>query len=111
MRRTSQLGRSPRSAPACGHRRPEEGEEVMAERGNGAGVGMPAYLWLNWFGSVVWDAFGEPPYLVGSATRGKGWRDVDVRLILDDAEYERWCGPWQREEALNDRWVALCLAF
>lgn len=34
------------------------------------------------------DAFGTPPYLVGTAaTKGNTWRDVDVRLILDDATY------------------------
>ena len=37
-------------------------------------VGMPAALMLHEFGSQVWHAFGEPPYLVGSALRGKQWR-------------------------------------
>lgn len=50
------------------------------------GVGMPAYLLLQEFGSQVWHAFGTPPYLVGSALDGKQWRDVDIRLILADAD-------------------------
>lgn len=29
----------------------------------------------------------EMPYLVGSAVTGPGWRDVDVRLILDDVTF------------------------
>lgn len=34
-------------------------------------------------------AFGENPYLVGTAvTRESGYRDVDVRLMLDDAKYD-----------------------
>src|SRR6185295_3998893 len=53
-------------------------------------VGFPATLWLQEFGSQVWSAFGEPPYHVGSSFEKKdGWRDVDVRLVLDDEEYER----------------------
>jgi hypothetical protein len=33
-------------------------------------------------------AFGEHPYLVGSAMQRPGFRDVDVRLILADDEYD-----------------------
>lgn len=35
------------------------------------------------------DGFGETPYLVGTALERGGHRDVDVRLILDDAEFDR----------------------
>lgn len=34
-------------------------------------------------------AFGEYPYLVGSAMRRPDFRDVDVRLILADEEFDR----------------------
>ena len=77
----------------------------------GIGVGMPAEILLNQFGSLVWDAFGEVPYLVGSAARSKNWRDVDVRLILDDAEYERLIGKVEKPHCTNPRWNAFCLAF
>lgn len=33
-------------------------------------------------------AFGEHPYLVGSASQTPHFRDVDVRLILADNEYD-----------------------
>ena len=33
-------------------------------------------------------AFGEHPYLVGSASQRPDFRDVDVRLILADDEYD-----------------------
>lgn len=33
-------------------------------------------------------AFRTPPYLVGTAAVRGTYRDVDVRLILDDAEYD-----------------------
>lgn len=34
------------------------------------------------------DAFGELPYLVGSAMQCPDFRDVDVRLILPDEEFD-----------------------
>jgi hypothetical protein len=34
------------------------------------------------------EAFGEHPYLVGSAMQRPDFRDVDVRLILPDDEYD-----------------------
>lgn len=34
-------------------------------------------------------AFGEPPYLVGSVNERPDFRDVDVRLILADDVYDR----------------------
>jgi hypothetical protein len=34
-------------------------------------------------------AFDAMPYLVGTVTERRGWRDVDVRLILDDKQYNR----------------------
>ena len=33
-------------------------------------------------------AFGQYPYLVGSASQGPDFRDVDVRLILPDEEFD-----------------------
>lgn len=75
------------------------------------GVGMPNWIYLNQFGELVHDAFGDYPYLVGSAAAGKEWRDVDVRLILPDEEYEKLIGELKKPEVLNHRWTALCLAF
>lgn len=51
-------------------------------------------------------AFGNHPYLVGSAgfgEAGAGYRDVDVRLILDDGEFAAVCPT-------RERWELLCLA-
>jgi len=72
---------------------------------------MPAALKLNEFGSLVWGVFGWPPYQVGSSLVSKTWRDVDVRVILDDADYEAWglgdpVHPWQ-----NEKWIGLVRAF
>lgn len=75
------------------------------------GVGMPATLYLHEFGSQVWAAFGKPPYLVGSALAGKVWRDVDVRLILEDDVYEAMGLGAPTMQHTNGKWVALCMAF
>ena len=72
------------------------------------GVGGPGWKLLDKFGSLVWDAFGTPPYLVGSATHSKEWRDVDVRLILDDEVYDEMFG---RPRNPDDKRAAFELAF
>lgn len=49
---------------------------------------------------------GGPPYLVGSAgigNDGSAYRDVDVRLMLDDEEFAAACPT-------RERWELLCLA-
>lgn len=53
--------------------------------------------------ALIFRAFGSPPYLVGTAALGQGeYRDVDVRLMLDDEEFARTCPS-------RDRWELLCL--
>lgn len=75
------------------------------------GVGMPAWLYLVRFGELVNDAFGDYPFLVGSAAVGKQWRDVDVRLVLADEDYERIIGRVDIDERDNPRCDAFGLAF
>ena len=75
------------------------------------GVGMPAALLLDEFGSQVWAAFGSPPYLVGSALAGKAWRDVDVRMILDDDLWDAMGLGDPKDTHRNAKWVSLCLAY
>ena len=76
------------------------------------GVGMPNALWLNEFGSQVWEAFGDCPYHVGSSLKEKGgWRDVDVRMILDDEVYDAMGLGDPKSPHQNGKWVALTMAF
>src|SRR5215469_1708492 len=84
-------------------------EKIMKEKI--MGVGMPADLLLQEFASQVWAAFGDVPYLVGSALEGKQWRDVDVRLILSDEEYERLGLGDPKYPNSNEKWVSLVLAY
>jgi hypothetical protein len=76
------------------------------------GVGFPQTLALHEFGSQVWFAFGDMPYHVGSSlTEKSGWRDVDVRLILDDETYAAMGLGEPSSPHMNGKWVALCRAF
>lgn len=73
-------------------------------------------LYLEEFGSQVWSAFGQPPFLVGSALMGKKWRDVDVRLIMDDEEFKmEGYGDVKTYPHLwlyhSGKWAAVCMAF
>lgn len=55
---------------------------------------------------VIHRAFGNPPYLVGTAGAGdaESYRDVDIRLMLDDDEFAAACPTMER-------WELLCIAF
>ena len=76
------------------------------------GVGMPQGMLLRQFGEYLRDAFGEMPYHVGSSLRQKdGWRDVDVRILLPDDEYERQGFGNPERPQHNAKWVATMLAW
>lgn len=75
----------------------------------GHGVGMPAALRLDAFGRRVFDAFGHHPYQVGSSISGREWRDVDVRLMLPDDEFDALFPDHQRVvHHLDLKWALLC---
>lgn len=44
---------------------------------------------LDWACVPIRKAFGDPPYLVGSVLTRPDYRDIDIRLILDDAVFDR----------------------
>lgn len=69
-------------------------------------IGMPAQLFLNEFGQLILDAFGEVPYWVGSSARGPGWRDVDIRVMLDDDRYAAEGYGEPHNPHSNPKWVA-----
>ncbi len=80
------------------------------------GVGMPQGILLREFGEHIRQAFGHMAYHVGSSLNEKdGWRDVDVRLMLPDEEYEaRGFGPvegFPNNSQINRRWVSTVLAW
>ena len=71
---------------------------------------MPASIWLIKYGILVRDFFGHIPYQVGSSLESKGWRDVDVRVILPDDEFTAMFGTNQSSET-NPKLAAVTLAF
>jgi len=73
-------------------------------------TGMPAGIWLAKFGTIICDAFGHVPYQVGSSLRTKDFRDVDVRLILPDDEFEQLFGIPDHAQ-VNTKLAAFTLAF
>lgn len=73
-------------------------------------TGMPAGIWLTKFGVIIADYFGHAPYHVGSSLFDKGWRDVDVRLMLPDEEFTRRFGT-NRGTQTNPKLAAITLAF
>lgn len=72
-------------------------------------VGMPAGILLAKFGIIVRDFFHHPAYHVGSSLDSKDWRDVDVRLILPDDEFEELFG--RIKNTSNKKLAAITLAF
>ncbi len=72
---------------------------------------MPTQLYLNDFGQLVLEAFGEVAYWVGSSVEGPGWRDVDIRLILSDDEYQAMGLGDPTAPHCNAKWVALTKVF
>lgn len=87
------------------------------KRGGAMGVGFPAILKLEDFGDKLFDAFREPAYQVGSSLDSvekggkRGWRDVDVRMILPDEKYAALRFGDPKSTIQNARWAAVCLAF
>jgi hypothetical protein len=81
-------------------------------------VGMPFCLLLQQFGEHLYQAFGQVPYWVGSSLdpeKKDGWRDVDVRIMLPDDEYEaRGFGDvkgYPHNCHSNGRWCSTILAW
>jgi hypothetical protein len=71
----------------------------------------PAAFNLSMACVLVNKAFGDHfgCYLVGSSLRKRDYRDVDVRLIMSDAEFARlFGGGTERCPQLNPLWSLLC---
>lgn len=52
-------------------------------------VAAPGFFLLDQACLAVTEAYGTHPYLVGSSITTKAYRDVDVRLILHDDDFDR----------------------
>lgn len=64
---------------------------------------------LNQACAVVAQALNHSVYLVGSALERRDYRDVDVRAILDDAEFDRlFPGLAKGIASLDPLWSLMC---
>lgn len=76
-------------------------------------IGVPEFFNLNFACQAITAAFGYGVYLVGSSMEKKDFRDVDVRCMLDDAEYDRMFPPTFsgeqriRNQNLNAQWCLM----
>lgn len=77
-------------------------------------VGQPQQMLLNQFGDFVRDAFGtDAVYHVGSSMgeNKKDWRDVDIRVLLTDEEWDK-LGLLDPKQVTHDpKWRSLCIIF
>lgn len=120
------VGPRPLLVPDFGIKAPRLSEDELAECSAKADkleapltkIGMPATLYLQEFGSQLIHAFDAMPYHVGSSLKLDSsdktpFRDVDVRVMLDDEKYAA-MGLGKLDMSgchHNGRWVAYCLAF
>lgn len=72
-------------------------------------IPAPHFYKLNQACAIINQAFGNGfgCYLVGSSREHRDYRDVDVRLILDDDEYERLFGAGG--SYTNALWSLMCV--
>lgn len=78
-------------------------------------VGQPQQMLLNQFGDIVSGAFGtHDVYHVGSSMgeNKKDWRDVDIRVMLDDDAWEKLFGDLEPANChRSKKWEMLCIVF
>lgn len=80
-------------------------------------IGQPQGMLLNEFGERCRAAFGHVAYHVGSSLEAMGkkgphtWRDVDVRLMLPDEEWDRMGLGNPDNPHNNAKWRTLCIVF
>lgn len=98
------------STPAHSAKEPPVTDSRSPRKTGAIGVGMPAVLHLNAFGRELHEAFGHYAYLVGSAAISKQWRDVDVRLMLPDDEFDQLFPDHTNPGRCDGRWSLLCAA-
>lgn len=73
-------------------------------------IGAPQFFELNQACEILWRAFGDGSgiYLVGSSIKRRNFRDVDVRCIMDDDDFERLFGKHETAFYLNPLWSVMC---
>lgn len=86
---------------------------MSAERTRATYLPWHKLVELNRFGTYARDAFPDAlgVYLVGSALDRSDYRDVDVRLILRDEDFDAHFGELTTPRYKNACWNAHCIAW
>ena len=71
------------------------------------GLGEPAHMNLINACILVEQSFNETPFLVGSAAVSRDFRNVDIRVIMNDEKYNVLFGP---EKACRPFWNLVCVS-
>ncbi len=77
------------------HEGPCGNVHVFAPAQRATFVGAPQQFELNFAVRAVTEAFGYCCYQVGSSLEKRDFRDVDIRCILDDEDFDRMFLGWQ----------------
>ena len=73
-------------------------------------LGAPEALHLNVVCATLVEAFGYNIYLVGSCLNRRDYRDVDIRCIMSDEDYDRVFPNATKNQQLNAFWCLTCAA-
>ena len=79
-------------------KKPKAKKKAQQPIGKWAGLGSPECLRLAHACMIVEEAFGESCFLVGSALERRDYRDVDLRLIMDDDKFDVLFGAHARNK-------------
>ena len=71
-------------------------------------IGAPEYFILNQLCCILVESFGLCTYLVGSSITSLDFRDVDIRTILDDEEFDKLFKD--NTTTHNPFWSLLCIS-
>lgn len=76
-------------------------------------IGQPQGMLLAQFGDVIQQAFGtHSVYHVGSSLMAKEtWRDVDVRVLLTEEQWEKLGLLEPKNSHYDPKWRSLCIVF
>jgi len=91
----------------------DQNDATPAKRKKFIYVGAPACFVLELACQDLNRAFDGQCYLVGSALEREDWRDIDVRLMMGDAEFDALFPSGCREQGtweFDARWLVLTTA-
>lgn len=75
------------------------------------GTGMPGTIYLDLFGHWLREAYPEATAVhVGSSATAKQWRDVDIRLIMPDEQFNELFPGYTGHHQNDTKWALLSAA-